>query len=132
MIQVEPLLSVAISTHTLRKEGDIASSSTVNYRSVFQPTPSARRVTPLTGQSRKHHRFQPTPSARRVTAAPSRASLPASISTHTLRKEGDAQVQAGVEKYLISTHTLRKEGDRRAAGAHRAAADFNPHPPQGG
>ena len=34
-----------ISTHTLRKEGDASASAFVRFTRVFQPTPSARRVT---------------------------------------------------------------------------------------
>ena len=33
------------------------------------------------------------------------------ISTHTLRKEGDAIKTIAAELDVISTHTLRKEGD---------------------
>ena len=57
-----------ISTHTLRKEGDIATRELKRIRKGFQPTPSARRVTLV-------------------------ALLISSI-------------------FVISTHTLRKEGDR--------------------
>ena len=57
-------------------------------------------------------KFQPTPSARRVT--PLILSLPPTslISTHTLRKEGDGSGSGGCRRTInISTHTLRKEGD---------------------
>ena len=57
-----------ISTHTLRKEGDM--------------------VPPVTGVAEPL--FQPTPSARRVTGSRPRAFDGAVISTHTLRKEGDS------------------------------------------
>ena len=55
-------------------------------------------------------RFQPTPSARRVTGMASRLTRRGTISTHTLRKEGD-----GWKKWYLA-----------------ALIDFNPHPPQGG
>ena len=56
--------------------------------------------------------FQPTPSARRVTLVLLAACLLISISTHTLRKEGDHSVDhCAVGVTDISTHTLRKEGD---------------------
>ena len=78
--------------------------------------------------------FQPTPSARRVTYLAEYAEKTDSISTHTLRKEGDLPQQqvtrvsgqfqptpsarrvtdrgtAGANQSAISTHTLRKEGD---------------------
>ena len=32
----------------------------------------------------------------------------------------------------ISTHTLRKEGDPAPAATGMEQIDFNPHPPQGG
>ena len=126
-------LILQISTHTLRKEGDVLGRRTPSLVDIFQPTPSARRVTPF-----KLHLYQPV-----------------KISTHTLRKEGDVllSVLTGLQK--ISTHTLRKEGDVRQLDAinktarfqptpsarrvtesgfslDRKVADFNPHPPQGG
>ena len=60
-----------ISTHTLRKEGDFRAAPFGAPLLVFQPTPSARRVT--------LHRYPPFLSQR--------------ISTHTLRKEGDQTVK---------------------------------------
>ena len=82
---------------------------------VFQPTPSARRVTfellfDIFGGSISTHtlrkegdwtllsdvngsiEFQPTPSARRVTTVISLIFEMAKISTHTLRKEGDCLI----------------------------------------
>ena len=38
-------LSEDISTHTLRKEGDLSADGWVGQYFKFQPTPSARRVT---------------------------------------------------------------------------------------
>ena len=56
--------------------------------------------------------FQPTPSARRVTVLLGVTETAISISTHTLRKEGDDTPFVNVFPFrLISTHTLRKEGD---------------------
>ena len=64
---VVPPKEERISTHTLRKEGDDKYGIYQGEKQLFQPTPSARRVT---------------------------ISIPAipglfDISTHTLRKEGD-------------------------------------------
>ena len=56
-----------ISTHTLRKEGDVLGRKNPSLVDIFQPTPSARRVT--------------------VKISPALAMK--EISTHTLRKEGD-------------------------------------------
>ena len=58
-----------ISTHTLRKEGDQIFSHQKTGEMIFQPTPSARRVTRV---------FSST-----IVCPP--------ISTHTLRKEGDRE-----------------------------------------
>ena len=122
-----------ISTHTLRKEGDGASLIGAICETIFQPTPSARRVTSdllsdsysyaiSTHTLRKEgdnsraildfltQSFQPTPSARRVTDARRRLPHPEEI----------------------STHTLRKEGDLRGQPAASSRSYFNPHPPQGG
>ena len=79
-----------ISTHTLRKEGDIFPHADTYTGVLFQPTPSARRVTPQPlVAALKDHRFQPTPSARRVTLSTMINYAVRMISTHTLRKEGD-------------------------------------------
>ena len=90
--------------------------------------------------------FQPTPSARRVTLSAVMPGPPLSISTHTLRKEGDINtaainanidafqptpsarrvtqsMTAALQRMTISTHTLRKEGDaktcRPGVGMHK-------------
>ena len=55
--------------------------------------------------------FQPTPSARRVTCKEKQWKQWKRISTHTLRKEGDIFVASCWQGSPISTHTLRKEGD---------------------
>ena len=60
-------LKQMISTHTLRKEGDVVRRRYPAFLLLFQPTPSARRVTD------------------RGTAGANQSA----ISTHTLRKEGD-------------------------------------------
>ena len=56
----------------------------------FQPTPSARRVTQCQFlRYLVYLIFQPTPSARRVTNKSFTQICEITISTHTLRKEGD-------------------------------------------
>ena len=101
---------ILISTHTLRKEGDITSLRNKYYRAKFQPTPSARRVTVLEQHDEELKSFQPTPSARRVTAKKLNIDPFTGISTHTLRKEGDASFAELIQDIVY----------------------FNPHPPQGG
>ena len=58
-----------ISTHTLRKEGDMEDKTWLITNGIFQPTPSARRVTNIL--CFRQWDFI--------------------ISTHTLRKEGDSR-----------------------------------------
>ena len=123
-----------ISTHTLRKEGDFLDVPTLDNIVLFQPTPSARRVTILLADYIHHHGiFQPTPSARRVTTKEIIEYADLVISTHTLRKEGDSTA------YMICMLTCRFQptpSARRVTGAlsdfTTANLDFNPHPPQGG
>ena len=86
------------------------SPSSITSAGVFQPTPSARRVTGSGHSAGFSPTFQPTPSARRVTCR------------HPL---ADRHRQ-------ISTHTLRKEGDQPMISAVLRLTYFNPHPPQGG
>ena len=60
--------SLTISTHTLRKEGDLEEREKALTDKIFQPTPSARRVTVVLDKFLGD----------------------LVISTHTLRKEGDS------------------------------------------
>ena len=65
----------SISTHTLRKEGDELFSRIAIHLLIFQPTPSARRVTICNiSIPPRRQQFQPTPSARRVTNSTSHGS----------------------------------------------------------
>ena len=97
-----------ISTHTLRKEGDLIGIAV----------------------SRKLNSFQPTPSARRVTLYVSDGDYCSGyISTHTLRKEGDERGRTTPsETRIISTHTLRKEGDVAMQAFTRTKPEFQPTP----
>ena len=126
--------SSAISTHTLRKEGDPPLTQSCGDTSHFNPHPPQGgwlrppwdllhmdiHFNPHPPQGGWHWAiaaiiidfvFQPTPSARRVTDFILHIKLPQKISTHTLRKEGD--------RWQTST-------------ASCTARNFNPHTPQGG
>ncbi len=80
----------AISIHSLRMEGDMATSYVPSGTSLFQSTPSAWRETiRLYLTVHMESVFQSTPSAWRETY---RKSLPVDnieISIHSLRMEGD-------------------------------------------
>ena len=62
-------LEEPISTHALREEGDLALLMFFIAKSIFLPTPSARRATREPGYTRVQPPFLPTPSARRATAS---------------------------------------------------------------
>ena len=64
---VSAAITVSISIHALREEGDLISLSIVMAAEIFLSTPSARRAT----------------------AAPAESAGPPQISIHALREEGD-------------------------------------------
>ena len=80
---------VQISIHALREEGD---SGVYAFRAVgmeFLSTPSARRATWWSTQTRSTSPFLSTPSARRATRQLLGSADAISISIHALREEGD-------------------------------------------
>ena len=79
----------AISIHSLRMEGDMATSYVPSGTSVFQSTPSAWRETEIV----------PT------------LILSKYISIHSLRMEGDVSFLLRFQSMCISIHSLRMEGD---------------------
>ena len=124
-----------ISIHALREEGDLANDALFAKLKQFLSTPSARRATSQTWESRQYlTRFLSTPSARRATAAvpgirkslehfyprPPRggrhdygnntAQIVEFLSTPSARRATTA-VDEEVFGYQISIHALREEGD---------------------
>ena len=81
----------AISIHSLRMEGDMATSYVPSGTSLFQSTPSAWRETEI------------VPTLR----------LSKYISIHSLRMEGDVSFLLRFQSMCISIHSLRMEGDRK-------------------
>ena len=86
---IRSLITLDISIHTLRVEGDYVRAHSLAYILAFQSTPSAWRVT-MVGRM-----------ADRILR----------ISIHTLRVEGDEVKLIGYTVPVISIHTLRVEGD---------------------
>ena len=80
----------------------------------FLSTPSARRATSYLPGTVIVDLFLSTPSARRATPARARLQLPAQISIHALREEGDVGHGIVVHRSGISIHALREEGDAGA------------------
>ena len=76
--------------------------------------------------------FQSTPSAWRVTQRCKKGERQRFISIHTLRMEGDNQIETILAQDFISIHTLRMEGDLTYISLFLSRFYFNPHPPHGG
>ena len=127
------MLSLVISTHALREEGDVEG---LMLSPDCEISTHALREEGDRGQSRWLYplvQFLPTPSARRATLKRRLAAVPKVISTHALREEGDqlAPQQRRVESQ-ISTHALREEGDGQRQHNGGQGYDFYPRPPRGG
>ena len=124
---------VQISIQALREEGD---SGVYAFRAVgmeFLSTPSARRATWWSTQTRSTSPFLSTPSARRATRQLLGSADAISISIHALREEGDDGGRHG----RPNTWTfLSTPSARRATGLASSSAlgvsNFYPRPPRGG
>ena len=104
-------VSLRISIHSLRVEGD-------GWWSHW---------------CRRTQKFQSTPSVWRETQFPSIAFVHVYISIHSLRVEGDwRNAKAAIAKAAISIHSLRVEGDTYKKAYITAIGNFNPLPPCGG
>ena len=102
---------IEISTHPLRKEGDRHIRVWSVICGLFQPTPSARRVTLNPRDHRtSNEQFQPTPSARRVTRR-----------RHPTPTNSIFQPTPSARRVTLFYPSLLV-----------AFSNFNPHPPQGG
>ena len=123
-----------ISIHTFLAEGDKAAFCDSVHDTLFQSTPSLRKVTvqpfpnracaldfnphlpcgrwPEEGISRCYsYLFQSTPSLRKVTQKSYVLSASYPISIHTFLAEGDFLQQDNHRQHIISIHTFLAEGD---------------------
>ena len=119
-----------ISTHALREEGDTNPSSSARIDRYFYPRPprGGRPAGPWMSTSGRTI-FLPTPSARRATGRHIQRCGHIRISTHALREEGDLARSSGRRSPRpISTHALREEGDERANRYKGAQLKFLPTP----
>ena len=150
------IISIIISIHALREEGDYARGREVTKGGVFLSTPSARRATLFIMASLSAMvDFYPRPprGGRLDLFTDDLAQL--GISIHALREEGDFGGIGPHPGEIISIHALREEGDnldlnpdievskflstpsaRRATYRYgrdgRLYHDFYPRPPRGG
>ena len=104
-----------ISIHALREEGDCSWKRNIRHIQRFLSTPSARRATVQTTQTKRLvNTFLSTPSARRATPAPVfRLLRLLFLSTPSARRATRMELEAyGHSK--ISIHALREEGDYKS------------------
>ena len=104
-----------ISIHALREEGDNINSHYNVVLCNFYPRPPRGGRPALFVPLDSEMRFLSTPSARRATFPPSALQQhPGGISIHALREEGDANGNGCILAiHKISIHALREEGDHR-------------------
>ena len=109
-------LTVIISIHALRGEGDGIRYIDGGKLKEFQSTPSVGRATDIMcPQNLQALLFQSTPSVGRATDESRGESVARMmISIHALRGEGDVILRPGYHAPAISIHALRGEGDMRA------------------
>ena len=146
-----------ISIHALREEGDVDVNGFTHILVLFLSTPSARRATPTTKQTRAESLFLSTPSARRATL------LSLILSSYTIDfyprpprggrlPERRRQRRVFVHFYprpprggrpsdihcnfrntqkFLSTPSARR-ATIEVSNSRNASADFYPRPPRGG
>ena len=103
-------MSLSISIHALREEGDSDAYRCATRRPDFNPRPPRGGRPNTRCGAMAGRRFQSTPSARRATTG-----------------QGTAEACR-----LISIHALREEGDPLRPSLPAFALYFNPRPPRGG
>ena len=122
------MLSLVISTHALREEGDVEG---LMLSPDCEISTHALREEGDRGQSRWLYplvQFLPTPSARRATPPDDACARQIAISTHALREEGDDKARPRVEiEIIISTHALREEGDPSMADLRESGQLISTH-----
>ena len=149
------LISISISIHALREEGDSLSEAITKLKADFYPRPPRGGRLADLGHPVFPREFLSTPSARRATSREVEHTLRRVISIHALREEGDSPQMAGREctarflstpsarratadhsAYLAGAIFLSTPSARRAtfsspSGSH-VPPDFYPRPPRGG
>ena len=89
-------VTLCISIHALREEGDLSIVEIWQVLSLFQSTPSVRRATTLYFLQFRICAFQSTPSVRRATDMIYLRWIDCEMSIHALREEGDSVVTVGI------------------------------------
>ena len=123
-----------ISIHALREEGDGLHFLVVGVdRGISIHALREEGDSLPSWQDRWSQAFLSTPSARRATGVLVVGLAATDISIHALREEGDWQASAPCGRHHgISIHALREEGDRKQRSHELQQRNFYPRPPRGG
>ena len=127
-------MTLEISIHALREEGDLRSSIRATSRPLFLSTPSARRATRVPRRPPRHQRdFYPRPprGGRRVHRLHPRGTQQF-LSTPSARRATICKPVTTPPEQIISIHALREEGDVTASAMSFRTWYFYPRPPRGG
>ena len=126
-------ISLSISIHALREEGDVWQSHPASAWSNFYPRPPRGGRRHRTGSGSQSSRFLSTPSARRATVVCARFEL-LDDDFYPRPPRGGRRMDVWTECYRrdISIHALREEGDRLEASSRNVDGYFYPRPPRGG
>ena len=118
-----------ISIHALREESDGERRASTITTSYFNPRPP-RGERPMEGYLKaKESLFQSTPSARRATPLRGQTGHKGRISIHALREESDSLLPHSTGcGYTISIHALREESDQPSGYGRVEPSEFQSTP----
>ena len=128
----ESAMSIVISIHALREEGDLFLWQMSSTRFNFYPRPPrGGRLTSSAGPSGSLG-FLSTPSARRATPAGEDFIFGVQFLSTPSARRATSDCPVRVMRRLISIHALREEGDTTPRPQPTTPRNFYPRPPRGG
>ena len=126
-------ISMSISIHALREEGDLTSPAPGLWRGYFYPRPPrGGRLDVFRIFLHSTQYFYPRPPRGGRPSHGTQSDPYEAISIHALREEGDIHGFALKLTIQISIHALREEGDKPYWLVINFQVNFYPRPPRGG
>ena len=114
-------ITLRVSIHAFRGEGDRVDADHTAFAPQFQSTPSGGKATSTMRRITSHARFQSTPSGGKATLRDALRALSLEVSIHAFRGEGDCTSCArGGFRCAVSIHAFRGEGDYSVSGQRSA------------
>ena len=104
-------MTIDVSIHAFRGEGDRRECGLRRRIIKFQSTPSGGKATEYLGVEPEDLTFQSTPSGGKATRVECGLARRASVSIHAFRGEGDAAARDLPSIPAVSIHAFRGEGD---------------------